>query len=174
MNFFEIDHPATARRKAKGINAMGQRDNFYLIAEDLGKQKLVNVLNSNGSWNQHARTAIVAEGLVMYLPPEAVRGLFCQCAAIAGIGSRIAFTYIATGADGRPDAGRWTGLMLWLQRVMGEPWISSIRANELGVFMEETGWENTPVLAGTTLNHGVEFYAIATKKTAETIKTSNA
>jgi len=164
VNFFEIDHPATARLKAKGIDAMGRRDNLFLIAEDLGKRKLVDVLKTNESWDQRARTVIVAEGLVMYLPPEAVRNLFCQCAVIAGVGSRIAFTYIPTGADGRPDAGRWTGLMLWLQKVIGEPWIWSIRPEELGLFLEETGWTNTPELAGSTGKHGVEFYAVATKK----------
>ena len=163
VNFFEIDHPATARLKARGIEAMGQRDNLCLIAEDLGKRKLVDVLKTNESWDQSARTVIVAEGLVMYLPPEAVRDLFCQCAVIAGVGSRIAFTYIPTGADGRPDAGRWTGLMLWLQKVIGEPWIWSIRPEELGLFLEESGWTNAPELAGTTDKHGVEFYAVATK-----------
>src|SRR5210317_2104986 len=34
VNFFEIDHPATALLKAKGIDEMGQRENLYLIAED--------------------------------------------------------------------------------------------------------------------------------------------
>jgi methyltransferase (TIGR00027 family) len=78
VNFFEIDHPATARFKAKGIDAMGQRDNLCLIAEDLGKRKLVDVLKTNELWDQSARAIIIAEGLVMYLPPEAVRDLFCQ------------------------------------------------------------------------------------------------
>jgi len=164
VNFFEIDHPATASLKAKGIDAMGQRDNLCLIAEDLSKRKLVDVLKTNKSWDQSAQTVIVAEGLVMYLPPEAVRDLFCQCAVIAGVGSRITFTYIPTGADGRPDAGRWTGLMLWLQKVIGEPWIWSIRPEELDLFLAETGWTNALALAGTTGKHGVEFYAMATKK----------
>ena len=163
VSFFEIDHPATARLKAKGIEAMGQRDNLYLIAEDLGKRKLVDVLKTTESWNQSARTVIVAEGLVMYLPPEAVHDLFSQCAVIAGAGSRIAFSYIPTGADGRPDAGPWTGLMLWLQKFIGEPWLWSIRPEELGLFLEESGWTNTLVLAETTRKHGVEFYAVATK-----------
>ena len=163
VNFFEIDHPATSRFKARGIEAMGQRDNLYLIAEDLGERKLEDVVKTNELWDQSARTVIVAEGLVMYLPPEAVGDLFCQCAVIAGDGSRIAFSYIPSGADGRPDAGRWTGLMLWLQKVVGEPWIWSIRPEELGLFLKKTGWTNTPALAGTTLKHGVEFYAVATK-----------
>lgn len=122
MNFFEIDHPATAHLKAKGIDAMGQRKNLHLIPENLCKRKLVDILKTNKSWEQNAPTVFVAEGLVMYLPPEAVRELFCQCAKMSGVGSRIAFTYIPTGTDGRPDAGQWTGLMLWLQKMIGEPW----------------------------------------------------
>ena len=163
VNFFEIDRPATARLKARGIEAMGQRSNLLLIAEDLGKRKLVDVLEANKSWDQRARTVFVAEGLVQYLPAEAVRDLFSQCASIAGVGSRIAFTYIPTGADGRPDAGRWTGLILWLLKVGGEPWIWSIRPEELGQFLEESGWSHAPELAGATDKRGVEFYSVATK-----------
>ena len=163
VNFFEIDHPATARLKAKGIEAMGQRDNLCLIAEDLGKQKLPEVLKTAASWDRSARTVIVAEGLVMYLPPEAVQDLFCQCAVIAGDGSRIAFSYIPTGTDGRPDAGRWTGLMLWLQKVAGEPWTWSIRPEDLGPFLEETGWTIALEQIGTARKHGVELYAVVMK-----------
>jgi methyltransferase (TIGR00027 family) len=163
VNFFEIDHPATARFKAKGIEMMGQRDNLFLVAEDLGKQKLSDVLNTNESWDQSAQTVILAEGLLMYLSPEAVRDLFCQCAVVAGVGGRIAFSYIPTGADGRPDAGRSTGLMLWLQKVVGEPWTWSIRPEELGLFLEETDWTIALEQVGTARKHGVEFYAVATK-----------
>jgi methyltransferase (TIGR00027 family) len=163
VNFYEIDHPATARLKAKGIDALGPRDNLFLIAEDLGKQKLSDVLKANGSWDQSARTVIVAEGLLMYLPPKAVLDLFGQCAVSTGVGSRIAFSYIPTGADGRPDAGRWTGLMLWLQKIAGEPWTWSIQPEALGLFLKKSGWTNAPEKAGTTRKHGVEFYAVATK-----------
>jgi len=163
VNFLEIDHPATARLKARGIEAMGHRKNLWLIAEDLGKRKLVDVLKSNPPWVRSAPTVIIAEGLVTYLPSEAVGDLFCQCAEITGTGSRIAFTYFPTGADGRPDAGPITGLLLWGQKIIGEPWIWSIPPEELGLFLEESGWTNAPALEGTNVKHGVEFYAVATK-----------
>jgi methyltransferase (TIGR00027 family) len=163
VTFLEIDHPATARLKAKGIAAMGQRNNLSLIAEDLDKRKLEDVLKTNELWDQTAKTVIVAEGLVMYLSPEAVEDLFRQLADITGDGSRIAFSYIPSGEDGRPDAGRWTGLMLWLQKVAGEPWIWSIGPEELGPFLDKTGWMNALSAAGTTVKHGVEFYAVAIK-----------
>ena len=163
VNFFEIDHPATARLKARGIDEMGERKNLRLIAEDLGKQKLSDVLVADDSWDLNAQTVFIAEGLVMYLSPEAVRDLFCQCADVSGGNSRIAFSYIPAGGDGRPDAGRWTGLMLWLQKAGGEPWEWSIRPEELGRFLEETGWKNAPAHAGEARKHGIEFFAAAMK-----------
>ena len=162
VDFFEIDHPATARLKAEGIQAMGYRDNLHVIAEDLSVNKLADVLATTKTWDPSRRTVVVAEGLVMYLNGEAVRELFRQCAAVSGGGSRMAFSYIPTGADGRPDAGPWTGLMLWLQKVAGEPWLWSIRPEKLGPFLQETGWRCEPPLAETAKKHGVEFFAVAT------------
>ncbi len=163
VTFLEIDHPATARLKAKGIEQMGQRDNLHLLAEDLGERSLTDVLGANKSWDPTARTVIIAEGLLMYLPPAAPRELFDQCAAIAGAGSRIAFTYIGTAADGRPDAGSWTGLVLWILKASGEPWRWSIRPEELVGFFEGSGWTDAPELVGTTIKHGVEFLGVATR-----------
>jgi len=144
---------------------MGERDNLFLIAEDLGKSKLTDILSINESWDKYAQTVIIAEGLVMYLSSEAVHDLFCQCAAITGVDSRIAFSYIPSGRDGRPDAGRWTGLMLWLQKAAGEPWTWSIRPEELSRFLKETGWTDGRGQGQSSRKYGVEFYAVAMKST---------
>ena len=162
VDFFEIDHPATASLKAKGIEAMGLRSNLHPIAEDLGRRKLADVLTAAEEWNQSAATTIVAEGLLQYLPPQAVQDLFIQCASIIGHG-RIAFTYIPTREDGRPDAGTRTRLVLWLLKVGGEPWLWSIRPEELEQFLEIWGWTNAPELERATGKHGVELYAVAKK-----------
>jgi O-methyltransferase involved in polyketide biosynthesis len=134
-----------------------------LIAEDIGKHKLIDVLRKNAAWDQHAPSVIIAEGLVMYLSPESVRDLFCQCAEISGDCSRVVFTYIPSGEDGRPDAGPWSGLMLWLQKVAGEPWLWSIQPEELGLFLAETGWKNDTEQVWAKRKYGVEFYAAAIK-----------
>jgi len=163
VSFFEIDHPATARLKAKGIATMGCPDNLSLLAEDLGDKQLVDVLTEHRLWDANARTVILAEGLVMYLLPEAVRKLFRQCAELVGHGSRIAFSYIPTGSDGRPDAGRWTGLMLWLQKAIGEPWVWGVRAEQLDAYLHDVGWQNAPELTEASGMYGVELYAVAAK-----------
>jgi len=163
VNFFEIDHPATARLKAKGIEAMGSLANLHLIAEELGERHLLDVLHANPTWDLTAPTVIVAEGLLMYLPPEAVGTLFEQCAAVSGAGSRIAFTYVGTRANGRPDAGFWTWLVLWLLKVSGESWLWSIQPEELSPFLKETTWTIAPDEMDSLDRCGVEFFGIVTK-----------
>lgn len=163
VNFFEIDHPATANLKAKGVNSLGPRENLILIAEDLGQSRLIDVLRSNETWDVTKQTVIIAEGLVMYLAAEAVKDLFDQCSQITGAGSWFAFSFVATGRDGRPDAGRWTGLMLWLLKRQGEPWLWSIRPEELARFIEDTGWTIAPELADATEKHGVEYFGVVKK-----------
>ncbi len=163
VEFFEIDHPATARLKAKGIGAMGSRTNLHLIAEDLGKRQLVDVLHGNEAWSLTAPTVIVAEGLLMYLSPEVVGTLFDQCAVISGAGSRVVFTYVGTRSDGRPDAGPWTRLVLWILKVGGEPWLWSIRPEELNLFLKEHSWIIAPNLAVSASRCGVEFFGVAMK-----------
>ena len=123
----------------------------------------MDVLGLDSFWDPNAQTVILAEGLLMYLSSEAVRDLFSQCARIIGRGSRIVFSCIPSGDDGRPDAGSWTGLMLCLQKMVGEPWLWSIRPEALGPFLKETGWKNSPGQAETIRKQGVEFYAVALK-----------
>jgi len=163
VNFFEIDHPATARMKAKGIDAMGQPSNLLLIAEDLAERQLVDVLYADATWNSMAPTVIVAEGLLMYLPPEAVGALFEQCAAVTGADSRFAFTYVGTRSDGRPDAGPWTRLVLWLLKVGGEPWLWSIPTEELCPFLNEHDWTIADEQTESSGKCGIEFHGIAVK-----------
>ena len=161
VHFFEIDHPATASLKAKGIKELGTRENLHLIAEDLGERKLSDVLRADRTWDINAQTVIIAEGLVMYLSAEAVQSLFRQCAAVTGKGSRITFSYIPSGEDGRPNAGQWTGLMLRLQKVAGEPWLWSIRPEELASFLQQHGWREVTELMKGAGRHGVEFFVVA-------------
>ncbi|MCD4751434.1 MAG: SAM-dependent methyltransferase [Thermoanaerobaculales bacterium] len=172
VGFFEIDHPATARLKARGIAELGQRDNLHLIQENLGERSLVEVLTASHLWDRTVPSVVVAEGLLMYLLPAAARDLFGQCSEIAGAGSRIAFTYIGTGVDGRPDAGRWTGLVLWILKASGEPWFWSIRPKELARFLEETGWTSASDLMGTSSRRGVEYFGVASKRPERTAKRS--
>ncbi|WP_163339919.1 SAM-dependent methyltransferase [Desulfopila sp. IMCC35008] len=163
VEFFEIDHPATAGLKAKGVAEIGQPDNLTLISEDLGERNLVEIMQSDTVWAQSTQTVVIAEGLLMYLPSAAVKELFRRCETVTGPNSRIAFTYIPTGVDGRPDAGRCTGFMLWSLKMRGEPWLWSIRPEELTSFLKELGWINAPDYPETNSKYGVERFGVAMK-----------
>ena len=163
VSFFEIDHPATARLKARGIAAMGTRTNHHLLAEDLGARQLVEVLEAEARWDPTAPAVFVAEGLLMYLPVDAVESLFEQCAAVSGAGSRIAFTYVGTRPDGRPDAGPATSLVLPLLEAGGEPWLWSLPAEELGPFLQEHGWTRARDQTEPSKRHGVEYFGVAVR-----------
>ena len=164
VNFFEIDHPATAALKAKAVQDLGVRENLNLLAEDLAQRNLLDVMAENKVWDKNSRTVIIAEGLVMYLSSAAVDELFGQCAAMVGEGSLFAFSYIPMGDDGRPDVGRWTGLMLWLQRTIGEPWLWSIRPESLDSFLRKHGWREEPPHMRGGGHYGVEYFAVAVKR----------
>ncbi|MFC1679285.1 class I SAM-dependent methyltransferase [Elusimicrobiota bacterium] len=163
VRFFEIDHPATSRFKAIGIKAMGQPENLRLLAEDLGRRRLIDVLRGLESWDLSAATVIIAEGLLMYLAPEAVRDLFAQCEDATGAGSRMAFSHVGTKADGRPDAGKWTGLVMWLLRTAGEPWLWSVSPEDLPHFLGKSGWKVVPEAARSVPHRGVEFFRVVQK-----------
>ncbi len=161
--FFEIDHPATSRLKSKGIENMGGRDNLELIAADLGEQALGDVLNANGRWDGSACSVIVAEGLLMYLSPEAVGTLLRQCAEASGAGSRMAFTFIGSTASGHPDAGPRTGMVMWMLENCGEPWLWCIRPDDLASFLQKNHWQMAGEDDFRTERFGVEYLGVALK-----------
>ncbi len=161
VNFFEIDHPATSNPKSKGIKSMGLPTKLQLIAEDLGKVEFVDVLTKEEIWDTTVQTVIVAEGLLMYLPVEAVCKLFEQCAIVTGANSRIAFTYVASKSNGEPGAGPWSWLVLGILKAGGEPWLWSISTEELPHFLKKHGWTVVNVNARSPEKHGIEFYGTA-------------
>jgi O-methyltransferase involved in polyketide biosynthesis len=140
---------------------MGQWPNYHLIAEDLGQRPLGDVLKVHQFWDSTAQTVIVAEGLLMYLPPEAVRSLFDQCATVTGAGSSFLFSYVGTTAKGQPDAGPLTWFVLWLLKIGGEPWLWSIQPEDLGPFLRETRWTIAPNLIKQSNECGVEHLGVA-------------
>jgi methyltransferase (TIGR00027 family) len=126
----EIDHPATqsARRTMTGD------DGISFIAADLAQQELGPLLAAHPGFRADASTLFVAEGLLMYMPPDAVRALFAQVAAVAP-NSQAVFTWFEPLADGRPGFRRRSRLVdRWL-RWRGEPFLSSMACTELAGFL---------------------------------------
>jgi methyltransferase (TIGR00027 family) len=130
-----IDHPAT--QAVKRVAAGG--DGIGFIGADLARQNLRSLLASHPFFCPEASTLFVAEGLLMYMPLDAVRALFVQMAAAAPH-SQVAFTWFEHLANGCPGFRRRSRLIdVWL-RWRGEPFLSSKARTGLASFLAGAGF----------------------------------
>ena len=148
------DKPSrTAYKVALNVVALGAKPGMGKVLPPGIVEATERLLVASGAatervtrWSRSPRTVAIYEWFDWMLP-----------------GQFEAFAYIPTGEDGRPDAGRWTGLMLWTLKVSGEPWLWSTRPEELSAFLEEAGWTSHPDLVGASAKHGVEIFGVAVK-----------
>jgi methyltransferase (TIGR00027 family) len=140
LRCIEIDHPATQavkRNAMKHTTLAGNAIDF--IAADLARQELAALLKAHPGFCADARTLFVAEGVLMYMPLDAVRRLFAQMAAAAPR-SQVAFTWFEPLADGRPNfRQRSRPVDHWL-RWRGEPFMSGVARTGLARFLCGAGF----------------------------------
>lgn len=136
LHAVEVDHPASSAVKARGVAGAGLGSpNLVLIARDLSTHPLADAL-SEASW-QRAPSVVVAEGLLMYLPPTAVRALLLAIHEGTGPGSRLVFSWLPrTGSGMRLSPMIRAGVAL-----VGEPVRFSATPGELDALLANTGWK---------------------------------
>lgn len=141
LRAIEIDHPSTGEAKARGVAAAGMaRDNLVLVPIDLAKHPLSAALGKT-DW-QTIRSVVVAEGLLMYLPLDAVRALFTALHDHTGPGSRVVFTWLPESEGGmKLDRLTRAGIAM-----VGEPVTFSMKPGNLGPFLKGLGWELLPAV----------------------------
>jgi methyltransferase (TIGR00027 family) len=160
VRFFEVDHPTTSAAKANGVALEGQPENMIQIAADLGERALSKVLSEDGRWQASQPSVLLAEGLFQYLKDEEVRGLLTEAAACTMPGSRIVFTHMI------PYEGKLLPMIL---RVVGEPFRSAVRSEDLPRYIEGTGWAVISDV-DTDPRHGIERYAVAERRGGQGIR----
>jgi methyltransferase (TIGR00027 family) len=151
VHFFELDHPATAAAKKRGIEALGQPSNLTLIPADLGATDIKTVLKACARWDVHLRTVCVAEGLLYYLPRNLVLDLFKSFACLGAPGTRVVFSHLI-------DLGEH-GFARIALRFFGEPWLSASRVDELENYMG-ANWRVLTTAAGRP-RRDLEGFAVA-------------
>lgn len=131
----EIDHPAMQAARRKASDGTG----IDFIAADLTQQALGAVLKVHPTFCRGAHTLFVAEGLLMYMPLDAVCALLTQMAAAAPH-CDVTFTWFEPCADGRPGFRQRSRLVdAWL-RWRGEPFLSSMPRAELAGLLSSLGF----------------------------------
>lgn len=131
VKFFEVDHPETSAAKAKGIAQEGQPENMFLISADIKETPLSKLMCNHKHWESSVRSAVVAEGLFLYLESKDVLGIFRDVAACTPTGTRVAFSY---GME--HEKHLFANAIL---RLIGEPWLSSCVSDDLPEYIGP-GW----------------------------------
>ncbi len=96
VRWFELDHPDTQRIKLRSQKDLGTLPGTQprLLPLDLRISTPAEALSACSAFDAALPTFFVAEGLLMYLPPERVENFVSGLARLAAQGSRFAFTFM--------------------------------------------------------------------------------
>src|SRR6185295_8845785 len=130
---YEVDHPDGQRRKrerARGL-AVSAAELRY-VAVDLAQDDLRAALASAGH-AQNQPTFWIAEGLVPYLPREAVVDLLRRVASASAPDSTLLVTYVTPELPWLKHA---RPLFLGALQVIGEPLRTALAPQEIAVLLQ--------------------------------------
>ncbi len=139
--FWELDRAATQAIKRKGLAGAGlEGPNLCLLPLDLTTEWVSDTLRADRRYRPEAATLFVAEGLLMYLTPNRVADLLHDLHGCSGPGSRLGFTFLELGLDGRPDFNPPSRLIRGWLKVRGELFQWGLNQGALSAFLQAHGW----------------------------------
>jgi methyltransferase (TIGR00027 family) len=128
--FWEIDHPATQRRKLRSFSEIGT-ERLHSVAMDLSGTAFDAQALIRGSFDPTQRAVWIAEGLLMYLTPDIVSSLMKTSKSLSAPGSQFVFTFMEKQSDGRIHFDSQSKLVDWWLRGRGEPFLWARTRDEL-------------------------------------------
>ncbi len=149
---FEVDHPATAERKA-GIVAENRADlpssSPIRVAVDFRTDRLDERLVAAG-FKPERSTFVVWEGVSMYLTRAAVKETLGTLHTLCGPDSRLVMDwwFMVDAPDAVSTVLRMSPQMLHL---LGEPITLGIHPEDVGGFCERAGWPAAEVVGSVEL-----------------------
>ncbi|MEW6183887.1 MAG: SAM-dependent methyltransferase [Bacillota bacterium] len=141
VRVFEVDHPATQRAKLKRLREIlgGLPDYVVFVPVDFREENLGKRLYESG-YDNGLKTLFIWEGVVVYLPPEAVDVTLTFIAGNSPVGSSIIFDYVyACAVDGSCPA-KETVRMRRSARMAEERWEFGIDKEQVEGFLTERGF----------------------------------
>lgn len=141
VTFLELDHPPTHHEKSRAVEAMGAtQPNLHLQGVDLAERPLTEVLKEAMVWDPNGKTAIVAEGVLMYLGLDEVEAFFAAVRASTGPGSRLLLTYLDEAELKKVFRG-WLGTALsYSLHLVGEPFRWGVTEEGIEPFLTANGY----------------------------------
>lgn len=149
---WEVDFPATSRRKARVVAASRKRlprARVEVVEIDFQRESLRERLAAAG-FREARRTFFVWEGVSMYLTRAAVKATLGTLREIAAPGSELAadFWYLLDSPDLVATASRFSTNFLAL---LGEPVTFPMHPEDAGAFLDRLGFDVGEIAGGETL-----------------------
>tara|TARA_B100001971_G_C18267246_1_gene594457 strand:+ start:1380 stop:2264 length:885 start_codon:yes stop_codon:yes gene_type:complete len=133
VNFIEIDHPATQKAKVAGLNP-GGASNMHFLSVDFAHQTLQHELSHFAGFEPERKTLFICEGVMMYLPEQAVHVLFQSIRALTGAGSLFLFSTLEPRNSPRNTI---PSLLYYHLKLIGEPIAWSIGSERMADFIQQ-------------------------------------
>jgi methyltransferase (TIGR00027 family) len=145
VTVFEVDHPASQRDKLRRVGELPPlAARVVPVAVDLTTQPLGPALEVAG-FDARAVTTWVWEGVVPYLPAEAVRTTLEQVAQLSAPGSRLVVNYQAKSIP-VPVMRAVMRVVFWVARqedvLAREPWRSLWRPGQMRDLLARSGFQS--------------------------------
>jgi len=137
INFIEIDHPATSTEKIKAFNEKDSIENLSFISADLSKVSLEKTLHNNDKFDSMNKTLYISEGVLMYLPKEAVNELFNSLRRLTGKGSIFIFSCMEPKNSSKNNI---RPLLYYYLKVKKEEYLWYIADTEVHSFINENNY----------------------------------
>src|SRR3569833_4768333 len=137
---FEVDHPATQRRKQRVLARLGASSPAHYVTWNFEERPLAELPEAlaRAGLDRSAPTLTIWEGVTMYLTEGAIDASLRAIRAWSGPGSQLAMTYFARTRIAHPSP--LLRLMRATVKRVGEPFIWGWQAEELAPYLAPRGW----------------------------------
>jgi methyltransferase (TIGR00027 family) len=152
LKVFEIDDPDTQRLKRLRLACAGVAEpaGVVFVPHDLGRGSLRAALRGAGH-RPDTPSFVTALGVIPYLAPERVCGLFAAIASACAPGSEMVCTFFSREALDPERASPGARRLARRLRGMGEPLLFAADPGEMAVMLERCGLELVESLDGDAL-----------------------
>jgi len=153
-DFFELDHPATQRVKARVFHGDVPK-NLRFAPVDFMNQSWEEVLRSMADFSRKRDTLFLCEGVLMYLPLQEVEGVFSAVQRSVDARTRFLFTFMELQPDGHPHFREEAKISRTWLRFKGEPFLWGLPPQGLGPFLDERGFSLAKLWGTDALKEGM-------------------
>ncbi len=145
IQVFELDRPALLEIKQESLHHhLGAVPNWYAVAFGQARRRdgsWISCARAHQAWRLDAPTAVVLEGVAMYLPLRAIVGQLRWLHRMTPAATTLLGTAMDLRPDGRPGFHRQSGgVDCWLRSV-GEPFHWGLHRSDLCTGLQRMGWE---------------------------------